>query len=436
MPITRLLWIGPARGFAAPLAEDPRFDIRWEERGVGRGEGCDLVVLDAAARGAASWLAELGSDAPCLVWGAAARDEAEWLGRGALAVWTAPVASEDVAERLLAVVSGERPCTDGRSGAVSDTGPVAHSPAMRAALARARRAAASKATVLVLGETGTGKEVVARAIHGAGPRAARPFVAINCAALPDTLLESELFGHARGAFTGADRERRGAFEEAHGGSLLLDEIGETSPAFQAKLLRVLQERQVRPLGSPRPRPVDVRVIAATHRDLPRDVAAGRFREDLFYRLHVFPIHLAPLRERPEDVVPLADHFLARLGAEEGKPGCRLSAGAARRLRGRPWPGNVRELENEILRALVCARPGAELRAADFGDPAPPAPPPDAAQRAGLRAEAPLQESLARVEAWLIRDALDRHGGRRADTARKLGLTREGLYKKMKRLGIE
>jgi len=431
MPITRLLWIGPARGFAASLAEDARFDIRWEPRGPERADGCDLIALDTAAEGAGAWLANACDGAPpCLVWGAEAGREAEWRARGAAAVCTREADPDRLAEALLALRAGES------GDDAPEHGPIAHSPALREALARARRAANSRATVLVLGETGTGKEVIARAIHAAGPRAARPFVAINCAALPDTLLESELFGHVRGAFTGADRERRGAFEEAHTGSLFLDEIGETSPAFQTKLLRVLQERLVRPLGSARASAVDVRVIAATHRDLRRDVAAGRFREDLFYRLHVFPIHLAPLRERPEDVLPLAAHFLARHGAEEGKPGCRLSPAAARRLCARPWPGNVRELENEIQRALVSARPGAVLRAEDFADPAPAPPPPPAVRRADATSDGPLQESLARVEAWLIRDALDRHGGRRSDTARKLGLTREGLYKKMKRLGIE
>ena len=434
MSIPRLRWIGPAAGFAATLASDPRFDVRWEERGPERLDGCDVVALDARAQGAAVWLGALAHGSPpVLVWRADEETWTDWRAAGAAALRSGPADDDALAECLLAL---SRTRAENVEDPPDESGLVARSPALRSALARARRAAPSRATVLVLGETGTGKEVVARLIHAAGPRAARPFLAINCAALPDTLLESELFGHVRGAFTGADRDRRGAFEEAHTGTLFLDEVGETSPAFQAKLLRVLQERTVRPLGSAQARAVDVRVIAATHRDLRREVAAGRFREDLFYRLNVFPVHLAPLRERPEDVVPLAEHFLARLGAEEGKPGCRLSAGAARRLRARPWPGNVRELENEVLRALVCARPGALLRAEDFADPTPPSPPPPAVEHSDVGSEAPLQESLARVEAWLIRDALDRHGGRRSDTARKLGLTREGLYKKMKRLGIE
>src|SRR6185295_4825854 len=232
---------------------------------------------------------------------------------------------------------------------------VAESSGMRAVAALAERASRSRVTVLLLGETGTGKEVVARAIHAASERAERPFIAINCAALPDSLLESELFGHTRGAFTGAERDRRGAFDEAHSGTLFLDEVGETSGAFQAKLLRVLQDRAVRPLGGTRSRDVDVRVIAATHRDLQREVARGRFREDLFFRLHVFPIRIPPLRDRPEDVLALAQHFLDLHGAAEGGSGGALSPGSRRRLLAHRWPGNVRELENAILRALVLAR---------------------------------------------------------------------------------
>jgi Nif-specific regulatory protein len=232
-------------------------------------------------------------------------------------------------------------------------------------------------------------------------------VAVNCAAFPDTLLESELFGHVRGAFTGADRDKRGLFEAATGGTLFLDEVSETSGPFQAKLLRVLQEREVRPVGGTRTRAVNARVVAASNRDLRHEAQRGTFREDLFYRLAVFPIQLPPLRKRPRDVIPLAEHFLAIHGLREGKPGACLSPEAKRLLQAYRWPGNVRELENETQRALASLQPGDTLR-----------------------------ETVGRVEAWIIRRALERNGGRRAETARRLGITREGLYKKMKRHGIE
>src|SRR5437870_6204335 len=213
-------------------------------------------------------------------------------------------------------------------------------------------AADSDATVLILGETGTGKELVARALHEHGSRKAKPFIAVNCAAIPSELLESELFGHVKGAFTGAGADRQGAFRDADGGTLFLDEIGDMPIAMQAKILRVLQERVVTPVGG-KPATVDVRVVAATHRDLESLVAAGAFREDLLYRLNVVPVPLPPLRERLADIVPLAEHFL-RLSARAGAPK-RLTAAAAARLLAHSWPGNVRELKNAIERANVLVR---------------------------------------------------------------------------------
>jgi len=431
MTVRSLLWIGPARGLPVELSEDPRLDVLWEDRCPRRTPRCDLVVLDASCEGAGAWLAEhRAGETPVVVWG---RDpDPGWLQRGARAVLPASTDPPGPAERLLALVEPPEAAPTRADPAARF---VARSAAMRRVLELARRAGHSRATVLVLGETGTGKEVVARQVHDASPRARRPFVALNCAALPDALLESELFGHARGAFTGADRERRGAFEEAHSGTLFLDEVGETSGAFQAKLLRVLQDRAVRPLGGTRSREVDVRIVAATHRNLRHEVARGRFREDLFFRLHVFPIHLPPLRERPEDVLPLAEHFLERHGRAEGRSGCKLSASARRRLLAHRWPGNVRELENQIQRALVLAAPDETFDAAHFeGMTTIEAPPPEIADLA-LREEEPLADTLARIEAWLLRGALDRHAGHRTATARALGLTREGLYKKMKRHGI-
>jgi two-component system NtrC family response regulator len=283
------------------------------------------------------------------------------------------------------------------------------------------------ATVLITGETGTGKEVVARAIHRHGRRSGKPFVAVNCAAIPGELLESQLFGHVRGAFTGAVSDRVGSFREANGGTLFLDEIGDMDLALQAKLLRVLQDRVVTPLGG-KPVPVDVRILAATHRDLAQAAREGRFREDLFYRLGVVPVSLPPLRERLADIVPLAEHFLA-LAAGHGTPK-RLSAEAAGRLLAHPWPGNVRELRNAMERVAVLARRPV-IAAEDL---------------AFLQGEAPgsetgwlegdLPSAITRLETAMIRRALTACGGNRAEAARKLGIHRQLLYEKMRRYGLD
>jgi transcriptional regulator with PAS, ATPase and Fis domain len=284
--------------------------------------------------------------------------------------------------------------------------------------------------VLIEGETGTGKELFARAIHYHGARARRPFLAQNCAALPESLVESELFGHARGAFTGAERAQRGLFEAADGGTLFLDEVGEASPAIQAKLLRVLQDGEVRPVGSDAARRVDVRVIAATNCDLAQAVRAGRFRRDLYYRLRVFPIRLPPLRERRQDVRLLALQLLRRFAAEAEKRIPGFEPSALRLLERYPWPGNVRELENEIQRVVLCAEPGEritpDLLASWIAEGAPPA----AAD--GAR---PLKEIVREVEAATIRARLREHGYHRAATARSLGITRESLWAKLRQLGF-
>jgi len=312
-------------------------------------------------------------------------------------------------------------------------GVIAESSAFRATLQLAQRAAHSTATVLVSGETGSGKEIVAHSIHSLGPRAARPFVAINCAAFPDTLLESELFGHVRGAFTGADRDKLGLFEEADGGTLFLDEIGETAPPMQAKLLRALQQREIRPVGGTRVRRIDVRVIAASNRDLEGEALAGRFRVDLFYRLAVFPVSVPPLRERQADILPLAEHFLEHHGIREATPGCDLGASAQKELLGYGWPGNVRELENEMLRALALAEPGERLSASQLSHRL--LHPRQDRLGPGTTGSDSLRSRVAGFERIVIREVLDKHQGQRTATARALGLTREGLHKKMKRLGI-
>jgi DNA-binding NtrC family response regulator len=281
----------------------------------------------------------------------------------------------------------------------------------------------SEATVLITGETGTGKELVARAIHDFGHRKAGPFVAINCASIPSELIESELFGHVRGAFTGAVTGRTGAFRQADRGTLLLDEIGDMDLTVQAKILRVLQERIVTPVGG-KPIPIDVRVIAATHRDLMKRVHEGGFREDLFYRLHVVPIHLPPLRARLADIVPIAEHFLNATGL-----GKRLSADAAALLIRYHWPGNVRELKNSMERGAVMAR-GSWVTSADleFLDAAHQAAPID-------WPDEDLPSAVARLEEILIRRALARSAGNRTETARMLNINRQLLYAKLKRYEI-
>ena len=284
----------------------------------------------------------------------------------------------------------------------------------------------SDATVLLLGETGSGKEVVAGAIHRHGRRSGAPFVAVNCAAIPADLLESLLFGHVRGAFTGAVADRAGSFREAQGGTLFLDEVGDMDLAMQAKLLRALQERVVTPVGG-RPVPVDVRVIAATHRDLVQAVQQGRFREDLYYRLGVVPLPLPPLRERLADIIPLAEHFLS-LSAAGGTPK-RLAADAAARLLSHRWPGNVRELLNAMKRADTLVRRPV-ITAEDLGFLAASVPAPAADWLAGT-----LPEAVARLEQAMIRRALDEAGGNRAQAAERLGIRRQLLYQKLARYGL-
>lgn len=294
-------------------------------------------------------------------------------------------------------------------------------------------AASSPSTVLVTGETGVGKEVIARELHARGRRGDAPFVAINCAAFPEALLESELFGHAKGAFTGADREKVGLFEAAGEGTLFLDELAEMELPLQAKLLRVLQEREIRRVGDVTLRPIHCRIVAATNRNLADEVARGHFREDLFYRLNVFPIRIPPLRERRSDVLPLARSFLALHGPREGKHGCHLSLAASHLLEAYHWPGNVRELENEILRALMLTPDGQLITPRHLSPKLVEILEPIAH---GARPDETLRQALERIESWLIRRALANNDGRKARTARKLGITREGLYKKLKRLGIE
>lgn len=312
-------------------------------------------------------------------------------------------------------------------------GPVAEDPASREIFDLARRVAASDATVLLCGESGVGKEVVARYIHDCSPRAKGPFIAVNCAAIPENMLEAMLFGHERGAFTGAHEARAGKFELAQGGTLLLDEVSEMAPALQAKLLRVLQEREVERLGGRRVIPLDVRVLATTNRDLAGAVADGLFREDLYYRLNVFPITIPPLRERPDDILPLAARLLARHCRGIELPVIDPSAEA--RLLDHPWPGNIRELDNAIQRALIL-REGTHIRSEDLrfaiGRPAMPAE--TAGRRESVVGELEdLRGDLSRHEERLIIDALHAGKGSRKAAAERLGISPRTLRYKLARL---
>ncbi|MFO0584562.1 MAG: sigma-54 dependent transcriptional regulator [Anaeromyxobacter sp.] len=291
------------------------------------------------------------------------------------------------------------------------------------------RVAPRDVTVLVTGESGTGKERVAEAIVAASRRAARPWVRFNCAALTPELAEAELFGHAKGAFTGATRARPGLFGEADGGTILLDEIGELAGPLQGKLLRVLQEGEVRPVGEEKVRKVDVRVIAATHRDLAEEVRKGRFREDLFYRLNVVHLRVPPLRERPEDVPVLARHFLSRFAGRFGMEGLAVTDALLGELAARPWPGNVRELENALER-LVALSPPDGLDLTLLGEE----PSARADAEPGDRA-LPLRERVEAFERGLVVEALRAAGGNRSEAARRLGISRVTLHDKLRKWGI-
>ncbi len=360
-----------------------------------------------------------------------------------------------------------------RNGTLGFADIITKSPAMQSVLRMAEKAAASAIPVLISGESGVGKELVARAIHGSGERRAKPFVAVNCGAMPENLIESILFGHEKGSFTGATERHPGKFVEASGGTLLLDEVGELPPSAQVKLLRAIQEGEVEPVGARKAVKVDVRIISATNRDLIAEVKEGRFREDLFYRLHVFPITVPPLRARPADIPALTRHFLALFAAEEGKPIRAITPEAVQLLSAYHWPGNIRQLENAVFRAVVLAE-GDSLGVDEFpqisaqlsgtgrspdiemterlpddcsaGAPATtdllgagrplslplPAPNPDALPLLDRTGDVrPLEE----IEAELIRYAVAHYRGQMSEVARKLQIGRSTLYRKLEALGL-
>ena len=393
------------------------------------GQGADLLMvdyeLDIAALIAANEAERIRVPVVACGVGSDPKRAADAIRAGAKEFIPLPPDAELIAAVLAAVADDERPM-------------VARDPSMTAVIALADQVAPSEASILITGESGAGKEVMARHLHAKSRRAQRSFITVNCAAIPENLLESELFGHEKGAFTGAVARRIGKFEEASGGTLLLDEISEMDGRLQAKLLRALQEREIDRVGGQRPVKVDIRVIATSNRDLTQQVREGKFREDLLYRLNVVNLHLPPLRERPGDVVALAEHFAKKYAAANGVPERAISAGARQRLLAHRWPGNVRELENAIHRAvLLSSGPEIEEVAIRLPDGAPMTSQPGSAtaRAASIAAEAVSRafvgQTVAAVEQQLIIDTLSHCLGNRTHAANILGISIRTLRNKLK-----
>jgi DNA-binding NtrC family response regulator len=437
----------------------------------------DLVMPDLDGLGVLARMREVGLDIPVIVQTAhgGIDNVVSVMRAGATDFVVKPASPERLQVSLSNALATRRLAGElqrlkrSRDGTLSIADVITRSAAMRPVLRAAEKAAASAIPVLIEGESGVGKELIARAIHGSGARRAKPFVAVNCGAMPENLVESILFGHEKGAFTGATDKHTGKFIEADGGTLFLDEVGELPLAAQVKLLRALQEGEVEPVGGRRNVKVDVRIISATNRDLIADVKAGRFREDLFYRLHVFPISVPPLRQRSEDIPELARHFLARISAEEGKRVRGIDAEAIALLAAFRWPGNVRQLENAIFRAVVltdgeqigvyefpqiAAQVGADIIAAQqVIDPSPAiaATWPDtheAADKSGQYAAALTTPSLRLTDATgevrplediereVIRFAIAHYREQMSEVARRLKIGRSTLYRKLEGLGLD
>lgn len=438
----------------------------------------DLVMPDLDGLGVLARMREAGSGIPVIVQTAhgGIDNVISAMRAGAIDFVVKPASAERLQVSIrnalsTSALAGElQRMKRSQSGTLSFKDLVTRSAAMRPVLKNAEKAASSSIPVLIEGESGVGKEIIARAIHGSGERRAKPFVAVNCGAIPDNLVESILFGHEKGAFTGATEQHAGKFVEASGGTLFLDEIGELPAAAQVKLLRAVQEGEVEPVGGRKPIKVDVRLISATNRDLIADVKAGRFREDLFYRLHVFPISVPPLRERPEDVADLARHFLARFGAEEGKSIRAITTDALSLLSAYRWPGNVRQLENAVFRAVVLAEGPAigvtefpQIAALASGGESPSIQPevesslldrasgliavPEFHAAPRIAPESgpdmmPLLDSaghvrpIEEIESEIIRFAINHYRGQMSEVARRLRIGRSTLYRKLESLGLQ
>jgi DNA-binding NtrC family response regulator len=437
----------------------------------------DMVMPDLDGLGVLARMREYGLDIPVIVQTAhgGIDNAVSAMRAGATDFVIKPASPERLHVSLrnalaTKVLSGElQRIKRSREGTLAISDIVTRSAAMRPVLHAAEKAASSAIPVLVEGESGVGKELIARAVHGSGARSAKPFVAVNCGAMPENLVESILFGHEKGSFTGATEKHAGKFVEADGGTLFLDEVGELPPAAQVKLLRALQEGEVEPVGGRKSIKVDVRIVSATNRDLIADVKAGRFREDLFYRLHVFPIMIPPLRSRLEDIPELTRHFLLRIAAEEGKRVRSINAQALSMLGSYRWPGNVRQLENAVFRAVVLAD-GEEIGVNEFPQiaaqlvtdaaPAPreqwieksPAMAAALPETAGIAIRGPhalassgpslpLTDShgevrpLEEIERDVIRFAITHYDEQMSEVARRLKIGRSTLYRKLEGLGL-
>jgi DNA-binding NtrC family response regulator len=416
----------------ADLGHAPRTAASGREGLAAISDDIDAVLLDLRMPGGIDGIEVLrriraGGNAPpviVLTAFASAENTIEAMRLGAFDHLTKPIGRNELRDLLARLPSRDRPAPAAKE--VVANALIGSSEGMRNVQKTIGLAADSDATVLILGETGTGKELVARALHVHGKRKTRPFIAVNCAAIPADLLESELFGHVKGSFTGATGDRAGAFREAGDGTLFLDEIGDMPPVMQAKILRALQERVVVPVGG-KPVPTGARVVAATHRDLPGLVTSGEFREDLYYRLNVVPIAVPPLRERSSDIVPLADYFLA-LATAAGRSQKALSPAAVEKLRHYGWPGNVRELRNVIERACVLTT-GAVIEPSNIDTSG------SLVQVSSQDLTGDLPGAVARLEEAMIRKALEACGGNRTEAARRLNINRQLLYTKMQRYGL-
>jgi DNA-binding NtrC family response regulator len=442
----------------------------------------DLMMPDLDGLGVLARMREAGCDTPVIVQTAhgGIDNAVSAMRAGAIDFVVKPAGPERLQVSLRNALATRRLAGElqrlkrSRDGTLTIADVITRSPAMRPVLRATEKAAASAIPVLVEGESGTGKELIARAIHGSGPRRAKPFIAVNCGAMPENLVESILFGHEKGAFTGATEKHAGKFIEADGGTLFLDEVGELPPPAQIKLLRALQEGEVEPVGGRKSIKVDVRIISATNRDLIADVKAGRFREDLFYRLHVFPISIPPLRQRIDDIPELTRHFLTRIAAEEGKRMRGVGPEALALLAAFRWPGNVRQLENAIFRAVVladgeeigvnefpqiAAQVGANAVAAQpFSEPwIEPSPAmaaswPGTNENFGLSARNATALTMSSPSMWLtdphgevrpledierevIRFAIAHYDQQMSEVARRLKIGRSTLYRKLEGLGL-
>jgi len=399
----------------------------------------DLVLMDVRMTGISGIesLKEIKTrqpDLPILIMTAYSdvKTAVEAIKSGAYDYLTKPLDFDDLRQTMNRVLDHaalrheNRALQETLAAALDSGGIVSQSPSMRQVMQSLAAVAPSEATVLITGESGTGKELIARAIHNNSQRNKAPFIAVNCAALTEGLLESELFGHERGAFTGAEGRRKGRFQSADKGTIFLDEIGEISAAMQSSLLRVLQEREIQPVGSDQTIKVDVRILGATHRDLARDVEQGRFRQDLFYRLNVVTLHLPPLRERPEDIPVLAGYFLRKFAEKNHKQVKAFTPSAMRRLNAHSWPGNVRELENAVERAVVLLT-GEYVEERDL----PPVLQPGQAEDAASIG-VPSGMTLEEMERQAIKAAIEAANGNKSEAARRLGITRKTLHTKLRK----